>query len=85
MTKSPCATFFCGSQRDDRPSTAGCYRSAVVECLGRFGWPAEHPANTARREVFVKGSIRRRFLVWPLGRQYIYGTSGVLRALETVR
>src|SRR5258708_27495613 len=56
----------------------------VMECLGRFGWPAEHPA-IQRAVIFLQkdqctdGSWFGRW-----GVNYVYGTSGVLRALETV-
>ncbi len=56
----------------------------VVECLGRFGWPATHPTIKRAvaylvREQKADGSWYGRW-----GVNYVYGTGGVLRALETV-
>jgi len=65
------------------PSTADV-TARVLECLGQFGWPATHPV-VDRARAFIKhdqtpdGSWYGRW-----GVNYIYGTSGVLRALETV-
>jgi len=65
------------------PSTADV-TARVVECLGRFGWPASHP-NIRRgvdfllRDQTADGSWYGRW-----GVNYVYGTSGVLRALETI-
>ncbi len=66
------------------PSTADV-TARVLECLGQMGWPADHPA-VERGRAFLRhdqtpdGSWFGRW-----GVNYIYGTSGVLRALETVR
>jgi len=65
------------------PSTADV-TARVVECLGRFGWPAEHPViqravKFLRKDQCDDGSWFGRW-----GVNYVYGTSGVLRALETV-
>src|ERR1700741_2248923 len=65
------------------PSTADV-TARVLECLGRFGWSATHPVID-RARAFVKhdqtpdGSWYGRW-----GVNYLYGTSGVLRALETI-
>jgi len=65
------------------PSTADV-TARVIECLGQFGWSATHPV-LERGRAFVKhdqtpdGSWYGRW-----GVNYIYGTSGVLRALETL-
>jgi squalene-hopene/tetraprenyl-beta-curcumene cyclase len=65
------------------PSTADVTARAV-ECLGRHGWPATHPV-LRRAIAFLKkdqtpdGSWYGRW-----GVNYVYGTSGVLRALETL-
>src|SRR5204863_5010350 len=53
----------------------------VVECLGRFGWTTAHPriqraVEYLRREQTPQGAWYGRW-----GVNYIYGTSGVLRAL----
>jgi len=65
------------------PSTADV-TARVVECLGRCGWPAEHPViqrgvKFLRKDQCDDGSWFGRW-----GVNYIYGTGGVLRALETV-
>jgi squalene-hopene/tetraprenyl-beta-curcumene cyclase len=65
------------------PSTADVTARAV-ECLGQMGWPADHPIlqrATAfiRHEQTEDGSWFGRW-----GVNYVYGTSGVLRALETI-
>ncbi len=63
------------------PSTADVTARAV-ECLGRYGWPAEHPViqraiSFLRRDQNPDGSWYGRW-----GVNYLYGTGGVLRALE---
>ncbi len=65
------------------PSTADV-TARVLECLGRFGWPAEHPViqrglEFLRRDQTPDGSWYGRW-----GVNYVYGTSGVLRAIETL-
>lgn len=65
------------------PSTADV-TARVLECLGRFGWPVEHPAvqravNFLKKDQCGDGSWFGRW-----GVNFVYGTSGVLRALETV-
>jgi squalene-hopene/tetraprenyl-beta-curcumene cyclase len=65
------------------PSTADVTARAM-ECLGQMGWPATHPA-VERAAAFVRhdqtadGSWFGRW-----GVNYVYGTSGVLRAFETL-
>jgi squalene-hopene/tetraprenyl-beta-curcumene cyclase len=65
------------------PATADV-TARVVECLGRYGWKGDDPVIT-RAEQFLKrdqcadGSWFGRW-----GVNYIYGTGGVLRALEAV-
>lgn len=56
----------------------------VVECLGRFGWPASHP--TIKRALAYLAREQKPDGSWygRWGVNYIYGTAGVLRALETV-
>jgi squalene-hopene/tetraprenyl-beta-curcumene cyclase len=56
----------------------------VVECLGRFGWRASHhriqrALTYLRKEQLPEGSWYGRW-----GVNYVYGTSGVLRALAAV-
>jgi squalene-hopene/tetraprenyl-beta-curcumene cyclase len=65
------------------PSTADVTARAI-ECLGQMGWPATHPviqraAAFVRHDQTADGSWFGRW-----GVNYIYGTSGVLRALESV-
>jgi squalene-hopene/tetraprenyl-beta-curcumene cyclase len=65
------------------PATADV-TARVVECLGRYGWPSDHPA-IARAEKFLKqdqAADGSWFGRW--GVNYVYGTGGVLRALEAV-
>jgi squalene-hopene/tetraprenyl-beta-curcumene cyclase len=65
------------------PSTADVTARAL-ECLGHMGWPSKHPVIERakaylRREQEADGSWFGRW-----GVNYVYGTSGVLRALESV-
>ena len=65
------------------PSTADVTARAV-ECLGQMGWSPEHPA-VQRARAFIRheqSTDGSWFGRW--GVNYIYGSSGVLRALETV-
>jgi squalene-hopene/tetraprenyl-beta-curcumene cyclase len=66
------------------PSTADV-TARVVECLGRFGWPAAHPV--LQRAIFFLKKDQTEDGSWygRWGVNYVYGTSGVLRALETVK
>jgi squalene-hopene/tetraprenyl-beta-curcumene cyclase len=65
------------------PSTADVTARAL-ECLGHMGWPASHPVMQ-RAKAFIKcdqtadGSWFGRW-----GVNYIYGTSGVCRAMEAI-
>jgi squalene-hopene/tetraprenyl-beta-curcumene cyclase len=65
------------------PATADV-TARVVECLGRFGWPAEHPAIQRAVKFLLKDQSDDGSWFGRWGVNYIYGTSGVLRALETV-
>ena len=65
------------------PSTADV-TARVVECLGRFGWPAENPAIQRAVKFLLKDQSDDGSWFGRWGVNYIYGTSGVLRALETV-
>jgi squalene-hopene/tetraprenyl-beta-curcumene cyclase len=65
------------------PSTSDVTARAL-ECLGQMGWPVSDPAIARaraflRREQTSEGAWYGRW-----GVNYIYGTSGVLRALEAV-
>jgi squalene-hopene/tetraprenyl-beta-curcumene cyclase len=56
-----------------------------IECLGYFGWPSSHPAIQKalaylRREQTPEGAWYGRW-----GVNYVYGTSGVLRAMEAIQ
>lgn len=65
------------------PSTADV-TARVMECLGRFGWPADHPAMQRGVEFLLKDQCEDGSWFGRWGVNYVYGTSGVLRALETV-
>src|SRR6202007_484462 len=65
------------------PSTAGV-TARVLEVWGRFGWPADHPVVQKAVEFLQKDQCTGGSWCGRWGVNYIYGTSGVLRALETV-
>src|SRR5215813_11266437 len=65
------------------PSTADV-TARVMECLGRFGWPADHPAMQRGLQFLLKDQCEDGSWFGRWGVNYVYGTSGVLRALETV-
>ena len=65
------------------PSTADV-TARVVECLGRFGWPAEHLVIQRAVKFLLQDQCKDGSWFGRWGVNYIYGTSGVLRALETV-
>lgn len=65
------------------PSTADV-TARVVECLGRYGWSAEHPVIQRGVKFLFQDQCRDGSWFGRWGVNYIYGTSGVLRALETV-
>src|SRR5436190_16175238 len=65
------------------PSTADV-TARVLECLGRFGWPAEHPAVQRAIKFLVKDQCNDGSWFGRWGVNYVYGTSGVLRSLETI-
>jgi len=65
------------------PSTADV-TARVLECLGRFGWPAEHPVVQKAVGFLTKDQSKDGSWFGRWGVNYVYGTSGVLRALETV-
>src|SRR5216683_8369057 len=65
------------------PSTADV-TARVMECLGRFGWSAEHPAIKRAVKFLLKDQCKDGSWFGRWGVNYVYGTSGVLRALETV-
>jgi squalene-hopene/tetraprenyl-beta-curcumene cyclase len=65
------------------PSTADV-TARVVECLGRFGWPGDHPVIRKAVQFLMKDQSKDGSWFGRWGVNYVYGTSGVLRALETV-
>jgi squalene-hopene/tetraprenyl-beta-curcumene cyclase len=65
------------------PSTADV-TARVLECLGRFGWPTDHPAVRTAVGFLTKDQCKDGSWFGRWGVNYVYGTSGVLRALETV-
>lgn len=65
------------------PSTADVTARAV-ECLGQMGWPATHPVLERARSFLRKDQTADGSWFGRWGVNYIYGTSGVLRALETI-
>jgi squalene-hopene/tetraprenyl-beta-curcumene cyclase len=65
------------------PSTADV-TARVLECLGRFGWPAEHPVIRRGLKFLLKDQCDDGSWFGRWGVNYVYGTSGVLRSLETV-
>jgi squalene-hopene/tetraprenyl-beta-curcumene cyclase len=65
------------------PSTADV-TARVLECLGRFGWSANHPAIQRAVEFLLQDQCEDGSWFGRWGVNYVYGTSGVLRSLETV-
>lgn len=65
------------------PSTADV-TARVVECLGRFGWSAGDPIIERAVSFLLKDQCKDGSWFGRWGVNYVYGTSGVLRALETV-
>jgi squalene-hopene/tetraprenyl-beta-curcumene cyclase len=65
------------------PSTADV-TARVVECLGRFGWSAADPVIRRAMNFLLKDQCNDGSWFGRWGVNYTYGTSGVLRALETV-
>lgn len=65
------------------PSTADV-TARVVECLGRYGWPADHPVIERAVKFLLKDQAADGSWFGRWGTNYVYGTGGVLRALETV-
>src|SRR5262245_24661690 len=56
----------------------------VVECLGRFGWTVSEPRIRRAVEYLLKEQHPAGSWYGRWGVNYIYGTSGVLRALAAV-
>ncbi len=65
------------------PSTADV-TARVFECLGRFGWRATHPVAQRALAFLLRDQDKDGSWYGRWGVNYVYGTGGVLRALETV-
>jgi squalene-hopene/tetraprenyl-beta-curcumene cyclase len=65
------------------PSTADVTARAV-ECFGQMGWSATHPVLESARGFLQKDQTPDGSWYGRWGVNYVYGTSGVLRALETI-
>ena len=65
------------------PSTADV-TARVLECLGRYGWPADHPAVQRGVKFLLQDQCEDGSWFGRWGVNYVYGTSGVLRSLETI-
>ena len=65
------------------PSTADV-TARVLECLGRYGWPASHPVIQRALAFLLHDQCQDGSWYGRWGVNYVYGTGGVLRALETV-
>jgi squalene-hopene/tetraprenyl-beta-curcumene cyclase len=65
------------------PSSADV-TARVVECLGRNGWPVSNPVMHRAVEYLTRDQTPEGAWYGRWGVNYVYGTSGVLRALETV-
>jgi squalene-hopene/tetraprenyl-beta-curcumene cyclase len=65
------------------PSTADV-TARVLECLGRLGWPASHKVMRRGIEFLRKDQKQDGSWFGRWGVNYIYGSSSVLRALETI-
>jgi squalene-hopene/tetraprenyl-beta-curcumene cyclase len=65
------------------PSTADVTARAV-ECLGQMGWIATHPVIEKARAFLRHEQTDEGAWFGRWGVNYVYGTSGVLRALETI-
>jgi squalene-hopene/tetraprenyl-beta-curcumene cyclase len=65
------------------PSSADV-TARVIECLGRYGWPAKDPVVKRGLAYLAKEQTPDGSWYGRWGVNYVYGTSGVLRALETL-
>jgi squalene-hopene/tetraprenyl-beta-curcumene cyclase len=63
------------------PATADV-TARVVECLARLGWPATHPVLKRALHFLQQDQCEDGSWFGRWGVNYVYGTSGVLRALE---
>lgn len=55
-----------------------------IECLGIFGWPASHPAIQRAIAYLQRTQTPEGAWYGRWGVNYVYGTSGVLRAMEAI-
>jgi len=65
------------------PSTSDVTARAM-ECLGQMGWPASDPSIERAREFLRREQTGEGAWYGRWGVNYLYGTSGVLRAMEAV-
>ncbi len=65
------------------PSTSDVTARAL-ECLGQMGWPASHPVIERARAFLRSEQTQDGAWYGRWGVNYLYGTSGVLRAMEAV-
>jgi squalene-hopene/tetraprenyl-beta-curcumene cyclase len=65
------------------PSTADLTARAL-ECLGNYGWSASHPRIKRAVEFIQRDQTAEGAWYGRWGANYIYGTSGVLRAMEAL-
>jgi squalene-hopene/tetraprenyl-beta-curcumene cyclase len=65
------------------PSTADLTARAL-ECLGKYGWSASHPRIKRAVEFIQRDQTPEGAWYGRWGANYIYGTSGVLRAMEAL-
>ena len=65
------------------PATADI-TARVIECLGRFGWPASHPVIRRALEFLKHDQCADGSWYGRWGVNYVYGTSGVIRSLEAL-
>jgi squalene-hopene/tetraprenyl-beta-curcumene cyclase len=65
------------------PSTADV-TARVLECLGLLGWPESNPVVERAYRFLVQDQTEEGAWYGRWGVNYIYGSSGVLRALEAV-
>jgi squalene-hopene/tetraprenyl-beta-curcumene cyclase len=65
------------------PSTADV-TARVIECLGRFGWPASHPIIQRALAFLLRDQAPDGSWYGRWGVNFVYGTSGVLRALDAL-
>jgi squalene cyclase len=63
------------------PATADV-TARVAECLARLGWPASHPVLRRALHFLQQDQCEDGSWFGRWGVNYVYGTSGVLRALE---